>query len=98
MSPRPYRLGQRQVAMAGHGVAEQRHRPGVGAGQPEQDPDQGRLAGTVRSEIAEGTAPGDQELHAVDGDIVPETLRQAVRLDGPLAVRMATSMRSRYGF
>ena len=75
--------GQRQVAMAGHGVAEQRHRPGVGVGQPEQDPDQGRLAGAVRSEIPEGAAPGNQELHAVDGDIVPEPLRQAVRLDGP---------------
>ena len=72
------------VAVAGDRVPEQRHGAGVGVGQAQQHPDQGRLAGTVGPEIAEGAAAGDQQLDAVDGDVVPEALRQPVGLDGPL--------------
>ena len=78
--------GQRPVAMFRDGVAEQRHRAGVGVGQAQQDPDEGGLAGAVGAEVAEGTAPGDQQLHAVDGDVVPEPLGQPVGLDRPVAV------------
>ena len=41
--------GQRPVAVLRHLVAEQRHGAGVGVGQPEQHPDEGRLAGAVRA-------------------------------------------------
>ena len=36
-------------------------------------------------EVAEGAAPGDEELDVVDGDVAPEALGQAVGLDGPVA-------------
>ena len=36
-------------------------------------------------EVAEGAAPGDEQLDPVDGDVVPEPLGQPVGLDGPLA-------------
>ena len=78
--------GQRPVPVVGHRVAEEGHRPGVGVGQSEQHPDEGRLARTVRSEVAEGTAPGDEELDPVDGDVVLEPFRQPVGLDGPGAL------------
>ena len=70
----------------GHGVAEQRHRARIGVGQAQQDPDEGGLAGPVGAEVAEGAAPGDEQLHAVHGDVVPEPLGQPVGLHGPLAV------------
>ena len=79
--------GQRQVAMAGDGVAEQGHGAGVGVGQTEQHPDQRRLAGAVGAEIAEGAAAGNEQLDVVDGDVLAESLRQPVGLDGPLARR-----------
>ena len=77
--------GQRPVTVAGDGIAEQGHGPGVGVRQPQQHPDQRRLAGAVGAEVAEGASPGDQELDVVDGDVVPEPLGQPVGLDGPLA-------------
>ena len=76
---------QRPVAMLGDGVAEKRHRAGVGMGQTQQDPDEGRLSGAVRPEVAEGASPWDEKLDPVDGDVVLEPLRQPVGLDGPRA-------------
>ena len=77
--------GQRLVAMARDGMAEERHRAGVGVGQTEEDPDQGRLPGPIGPEIPEGAASRDQEFHAIDGDVLPEPLREPVRLDRPRA-------------
>ena len=77
--------GQGRVAVAGDRVAEQGHRPGVGVGQAQQHPDQRGLPGAVRPEVPEGAAPGDEELHAVDGDVVAESLGQPVGLHGPRA-------------
>jgi hypothetical protein len=48
--------GQGLGPVGGHRPAEQPHRPGTCAGQPEQHSDEGRLAGAVRSEIAERRA------------------------------------------
>ena len=79
--------GQGLVAMTGNGVSEQRHRAGVGVGQSEQHPDERGLARPVRAQVAERASPGDEELHAVHGDVVPEPLGQPVGLDGPLALR-----------
>ena len=78
--------GQGLVAVAGHGVSQQRHRAGIGVGQSQQDPDERGLARPVRAQVAEGTAPGDEELHAVHGDVLPEALGQTVGLDGPPAL------------
>ena len=75
--------GERPAALAGHGDAEQRHRPAVRPGQPEQGPDQRRLAGAVRPEAAEGAPPRDEQFHVVDGDVRAEALREPVGLDGP---------------
>ena len=77
--------GQRLGAVRGDRVAEEGHRPGVGVGEPEQHPDERGLAGAVRAQVAEGTPPGDEELDAVDGDVLPEPLGQSVGLDGPVA-------------
>ena len=38
------------------------------------------------TQVAEGASPGDEQLDAVDGDVVPESLGQPVGLDGPLAL------------
>ena len=65
--------GQRPVAMAGHGVSEQGHGAGVGVGQPEQHPDQRGLAGAVRTQVAEGASPRDEELDAVRPRRCPRT-------------------------
>ena len=78
--------GQRHVAMFRDGVPEQRHRAGIGVGQSQQHPDQRGLAGAVGTEVAERAPAGDEELHAVDGDVVPEPLRQPVGLDRPATV------------
>ena len=82
--------GQRPVTVAGDGVAEEGHRAGVGVGQAQQHPDQRGLAGAVRAEVAEGAAPGDEELDVVDGDVVAEPLGQPVGLDGPGAPAVVT--------
>ena len=49
---------QRRVAMPQHGVSEQGHRAGISTGQPQQDPDEGGLAGAVGAEVAERRSPG----------------------------------------
>src|SRR5439155_26215569 len=56
-------------------------RAGGGGGEPEQHADQGRLAGAVRAEVAEGRAARDAELDVVDDRPVAELLRQSRRLD-----------------
>jgi ABC-type sugar transport system ATPase subunit len=61
-------------ALAWHGAAEQMHRAGGCAGQPEQHPDQGRFPGAVRPQVAEGRAAGNAEVNVVDGDTVAESL------------------------
>ena len=71
------------VTVAGDGVAEEGHRAGIGVGQAQQHPDQRGLAGTVRPEVAEGAAAGNEELDVVDGDVLAESLGQPVGLDGP---------------
>ena len=67
----------------GHGVSEQGHRAGVGVRQPEQHPDERGLAGAVGAQVAERASSGDQQLDAVDGDVLPETLGQPMGLDRP---------------
>ena len=51
------------------------------SGESEQHPDQRRLTGAVRPEVAEGDAAGDVQVDAVDGASVTEALGQAGRLD-----------------
>ena len=77
--------GQRAVTMARDWIAEERHRAGVGMRQSEQHPDEGGLPGPVGAEVAEGAPPRNEQLHAVDGDVVAEPLGQPVGLHGPLA-------------
>ncbi len=78
--------GQGQVTVARNGMAEQEHCAGIGVGQTQQHSDQRGLAGTIRTEVAEGATTGNEELNIVDGDVVPESFGQSVRLDSPLAV------------
>ena len=78
--------GQGHITVSRDGVAEKEHRAGIGVGQAQQHPDQRGLAGTVRSEVAEGAAAGNEELDVVDGDVLAESLGQPVGLDRPLAV------------
>ncbi len=75
---------QRRIAPLRDRVSEQGHRARVGVRQTEQYPDQRRLAGAVRSEVAESTSPRHEELDVVHCDVLPESLRQTVRLHGPL--------------
>ena len=77
--------GQGHVTVPRDGVAEKGHRAGIGVGQAEQHPDQRGLAGAIGSEVAEGAAAGNEELDVVHGDVLAESLRQPVGLDGPLA-------------
>ena len=81
---RPY-AGEGLGTVLGDGVTEQRHGPGVGVGQSKQDPDERRLAGSIRAEVAEGAAPGDEELDVVDGDVAAESFGQPAGLDSPVA-------------
>jgi len=78
---------QRHVSMARNWLAEKRHGARVGVRQAEEDPDERRLAGTVRAEIAERATPRNEELNVVHGDVVAESFRQPVRLNGPRALR-----------
>ena len=73
--------GECLSAFQGHRPSEQSHRAGRRSGEPEQHPDQRRLAGAVRPEVAEGDAAGDVQVDAVDGAPVTEALGQAGRLD-----------------
>ena len=79
--------------MSGDGVAEQPHRAGVGMGQTEQHPDEGRLSGTVGTQVAERASPGHQELDAVHRDVLAEPLGEPVGLDGPLTLRIRAGVR-----
>ena len=58
--------------------------PGVGAGEPEQHPDQRRLAGAVRAEVAEGGAARNMKVDGVDRHGGAEALGQADGLDREL--------------
>jgi hypothetical protein len=69
-----------------NGVVEEEHRAGIGVGEAQQHSDQGGLAGTIRTEVAEGAAAGDGELNVVGGDVLAESLGQPVGLDRPLAL------------
>ncbi len=75
--------GEGHVPLLRDGETEQRHGAGVGVGQAQQHPDERGLARTVRTEVAERTSPGNEELDAVHRHVVPEAFRQPVRLDGP---------------
>ena len=55
--------------------------PEVGLGEPDQRADQGRLAGPVRAEEAEGHAGRHCEIDSVDRGPVAEALGQPPRLD-----------------
>src|SRR5581483_1968824 len=52
-----------------------------GTDQAEHDPQRGRLAGAVWSEIAEDVARLDAQVDVVDGDDLAVALDQAARLD-----------------
>ncbi len=78
--------GQGRGAMSGDRVSEQGHRARIGVRQSQQHPDRGGLPGAVGAQVAEGASPGDEELDAVHGDVLPEPLGQSVGLDGPVAV------------
>ena len=67
--------GERCGPLGRNRLTEKPHRPGGRAGQPEQHPDQRRLPGAVRSEVAEGGAARDDEVDPVDGDALAKTLR-----------------------
>ena len=75
------------ITVSRDGVAEKEHCAGIGVGQAQQHSDQRGLAGTIRPEVAEGAAAGNEELDVVDGDVLAESLGQPVGLDRPLAVR-----------
>ena len=77
--------GERHVAVLGHRMPEQRHRAGFRLGEPQQHPDQRRLARAVRTEVTERAPARNEELHVIDRDVVPEPLRQPVRLHRPTA-------------
>ena len=77
---------ERRVAMLRDRVSEQGHRASIGAGQSQQHPDEGGLAGAVGAEVAERRSPGDLELNTVHGKFRPETLGEPVGLHGPAAL------------
>ena len=66
--------GQRLVAPLWDGLAEHEHRAGVGARQSQQDSDQGRLAGTVRAEVAERAPPGTSRSTPLTATLSPNRL------------------------
>ena len=78
--------GQCRVTVSRDGVAEEEHCAGIGVGQAQQYSDQRGFAGTVRSEVAESTAAGNEELHVIDGDVLAESLGQPVGLYRPMTV------------
>src|SRR5262249_51953443 len=73
--------GEGRLALGRHQMTEERDRPGRRGGQTEQHPDQGRLAGAVRSEVAEGDTARDAQIDVVDDGLAVEVLGQAGRLD-----------------
>ena len=56
--------------------------PEVGLGEPEQEPDQRRLAGAVGAEEAERDAARHLEVDAVERGAGAEALAEPARLDG----------------
>jgi hypothetical protein len=60
--------------MSRNGVAKEGHRPSVGVGKTQQHPDESGLAGTVGPKVTERATTGNEELHLVDGDVLPESL------------------------
>src|SRR4051812_44237043 len=78
--------GQRLRTAVRHVVAEQLHRAGRRLGEPEQEPDQGRLAGPVGTEEAEGRAARDTQVDAFESGPVAELLTEAGGVDGQLPV------------
>jgi hypothetical protein len=77
--------GQGRGPVAGHGWPSSDMVPESAWVSPEQRPDERGLAGAVGAQVAEGTSPGDQELHAVHGDVLPELLGQPMGLHRPPA-------------
>jgi hypothetical protein len=74
-------MRERGCALLGHRLAEQRHRTGVGAREPEEHTDQGCLAGAVVTEEAERAAGGNSQVDVVHGYTLAEALCEPVRLD-----------------
>ena len=74
-------VGERRAALTRHTPTQHAHRAGGRRRQAEQHPNQRRLSGSVRAEIAERGAARDSEIDAVHGDPVAEALRQASCLD-----------------
>jgi len=58
-----------ELQLATIDAAEDRHRPGVGPDQPDQAPDQRRLARAVGPEQAVHLAPPDAQVHAQPGPV-----------------------------
>ena len=79
--------GQRPAPLGRDRDPEQGHRAGVGPRQAEQGADERRLAGAVRSQVAERGPARDKQLDVVDRDVRAEPLGQAVGLDRPSAGR-----------
>ena len=63
------------------GLACDRHRPGIGANEADEDPQRRRLACSVRPEQADDVPLLDRKVEAVEGGHAPVALAQAGRLD-----------------
>jgi len=74
------------ITMFRDGIPEQRHRAPIRVREPQQDPDRRGLPGTVRTEITERATARDEKLHLIHRDVLPEPLRQPVRLNRPAAI------------
>src|SRR5204863_892749 len=83
---------ERRLALGGPRTPEQLHRPRGRGGETEQHPDQRRLTGAVRAEVAEGRAARDTEIDVRHCDAVAELLRQASGLDNVHASRLGVRM------
>jgi hypothetical protein len=66
--------GQGRITVSRDGMAEKEHCAGIGVGEAQQYSDQRGLAGTIRAEVAEGAATGDEELDVIDGYVLAESL------------------------
>ena len=65
-------------------LAEQADRAAGGLREPEQQPDQRRLAGAVGAEEAEGAAARHLEVDVLEGGAVAEALPEALGVDGQI--------------
>ena len=72
---------ERRGALAGEVVTEDPHVAGGRLGEPEEQADQGRLAGAVGSEEAEGGAPRDFEVDSGERRAIAEALAQIGGVD-----------------